>query len=207
MKNPSGPSIQPILLDPHVTGFLLSPTAHSETLIQKGQSPSLDRGVDFADASPPSRSLTPSTPLLQETQSPPLDACTQFADASQPPIILPRSSLERALHEEPAGQSSLSHTHPEPHDQRPFSLQPSGSLEESTIRVLPFSYPKDHSAPSDLPALTKVQSYPFTEGIIRVLNLEDKVPSGAGSIVKQPQMGLNRPKRDIQKPSWIKDFI
>ncbi|KAJ1381834.1 Ty3/gypsy retrotransposon protein [Sesbania bispinosa] len=83
---------------------------------------------------------------------------------------------------------------------------------ESTIHVIVPSTPKDAPGSSDRALSPPKQSQPMDGDMIRVLpqdssNLVDKVFTKGGGIVSNSELGLDRPKRSIRKPSWMKDFI
>ncbi|KAJ1389070.1 hypothetical protein SESBI_38583 [Sesbania bispinosa] len=83
---------------------------------------------------------------------------------------------------------------------------------ESTIRVIALPSPKDAPKPLHHGSSTKHKSQPPHGDTIRVIdqdsaNLVDKVFEKGGGIDRNTELGLERPKRNTKKPSWMKNFV
>ncbi|KAJ1427537.1 Ribonuclease H-like superfamily [Sesbania bispinosa] len=142
--------------------------------------------------------------LIQTEQAKPSD----LARASGASVTLPRASLNRTISKESTSQHTPSNAHSQPCDALHYPMLRSEPLKGSTIRVTPFDNSKGASPSLDSTQLSQAQSQPLAGSTIRVLddkfsNLEDKVSSAEGGIDSK----WSRPKRNIQRPFWLKDFI
>ncbi|KAJ1437348.1 hypothetical protein SESBI_03675 [Sesbania bispinosa] len=113
--------------------------------------------------------------------------------ASSPPSI----SCEKAA-ARPSQHSSHAKL-PSPLDSRHLSTRSSGP----PIQILKYPHTTTRSGPS------KEQSQPSPGSIIRdttsTPNLEDKVSSKGGG--NDTELGSSKPKRETQKPFWMKDYF
>ncbi|KAJ1394881.1 hypothetical protein SESBI_33822 [Sesbania bispinosa] len=144
--------------------------------------------------------------------------------ALSPLLIAPSENALQPLDEamarsEPFGKSSIRVLPFSPPKTHSDALDPSTSPQarsqpskESTICVLPLSPSNTPPESLDPPTPLQARSQPSDESSIYVTihpnsNLEDKVLSEAGGIDSNTYLGPNKPKRSIQKPFWLKDFI